>query len=415
MTQAASSPVPRPSRTAARRLGRVLALDDFEAVAGSFLPRPIFGYVSGGSETGSAMRDNRAAFADWAMLPTTLVDVSTRSQKRSLFGIDYSSPFGISPVGFSALSAYRGDLILAQGAQRAGIPMIMSGASLIRLEDVAEAAPHIWFQAYLPGDAETILAMLDRIEHAGVGTLVLTVDMPVVSNRENNLRNGFSAPLNPTPRLAWDGLVRPQWTFGTFLRTIVSHGMPHFENSTVERGPAIVARNVARHMLNRDRLDWSHVDLIRKRWPGRFVLKGILTAGDALKAHDRGVDGVIVSNHGGRQMDCLPSPLRVLPAIAEAIGGRIPVMLDSGVRRGTDVLKALALGADYVFLGRPFIYAAAIAGEAGVAHAYRLLAEEIDRDMALLGITALSQLSRNHLMRIAGAPAPVQAHHAGAA
>lgn len=415
MTQAASSKASRPGSDGARRLRRVLALDDFEAAARSFLPRPIFGYVSGGSETCATLRDNRAAFSEWAMLPQTLVDVSARSQKRSLFGIDYSSPFGISPVGFSALSAYRGDLVLAQSAQRAGIPMIMSGASLIRLEDVAAAAPGMWFQAYLPGDAETILAMLDRIEQAGIGTLVLTVDMPVVSNRENNLRNGFSAPLNPTPRLAWDGLVRPRWTFGTFLRTILRQGMPHFENSTVERGPAIVARNVARHMPNRDRLDWSHVDLIRRRWTGRFVLKGILTAGDALKARDRGVDGIIVSNHGGRQMDCLPSPLRVLPAIADAVGGRMPVMLDSGVRRGTDVLKALALGADFVFLGRPFIYAAAIAGEAGVAHAYRLLAEEIDRDMALLGITALSKLSGSHLMRIAGVPAPIQTHHAGVA
>lgn len=402
MTSAAFPPEVRPGRGAARRLRRVLSLDDFETVARTFLPRPIFGYVAGGSETCASLRDNRTAFAEWAMLPTTLVDTSTRSQKRTLFGIDYSSPFGISPVGFSALSAYRGDLVLACGARRAGIPMIMSGASLIRLEDVAAAAPGMWFQAYLPGDERMILAMLDRIERAGIGTLVLTVDMPVVSNRENNLRTGFSAPLNPTPRLAWDGLVRPRWTVGTFLRTITRHGMPHFENSTVERGPAIVARNVARHMQNRDRLDWSHVDLIRKHWSGRFVIKGILTPGDAIRARESDVDGIIVSNHGGRQMDCLPSPLRVLPEIVNAIGGAIPVMLDSGIRRGTDVLKALALGADFVFLGRPFIYAAAIGGEAGVAHAHRLLAEEIDRDMALLGITSLSQLSRRHLMRIAG-------------
>ncbi|SMH28222.1 alpha-hydroxy acid oxidase [Mesorhizobium australicum] len=402
MTSVAFPPDARPGRGATRRLRRVLSLDDFEAVARSFLPRPIFGYVAGGSETCATLRDNRTAFAEWAMLPTTLVDTSTRSQKRTLFGIDYSSPFGISPVGFSALSAYRGDLVLAQGARRAGIPMIMSGASLIRLEDVASAVPGVWFQAYLPGDERTILAMLDRIERAGIGTLVLTVDMPVISNRENNHRTGFSAPLNPTPRLAWDGLVRPRWTVGTFLHTIVRHGMPHFENSTVERGPAIVARNLARHMPNRDRLDWSHVDLIRKHWSGRFVIKGILTPGDATKARESGVDGVIVSNHGGRQMDCLPSPLRVLPDIVNAIGGAIPVMLDSGVRRGTDVLKALALGADFVFLGRPFIYAAAIGGEAGVAHAHRLLAEEVDRDMSLLGIISLSQLSRRHLMRIAG-------------
>lgn len=397
------------TRSIQRRLKRALALDDFEAIARGYLPRPIFGYICGGSETETSLRDNRAVFSEWGLLPDTLVDVSARSQKRMLFGTEYASPFGISPVGFSALSAYRGDLVLAGSAAQAGIPMIMSGASLIPMEEVQKAAPGTWFQAYLPGDIAYIDGMIERIERAGFETLVVTVDMPVVSNRENNVRNGFSAPLKPSPRLAWDGLMRPYWTFGTFLRTIVQHGMPHFENSAVHRGPAIVSRNVAHALPSRDRLNWNHIRHIRARWKGRFVLKGILTVADALAARDAGVDGVIVSNHGGRQLDCVPSPLRTLPAIARAIDGAIPVMFDSGIRRGTDVLKAVALGADFVFLGRPFIYAAAVAGQAGVLHASRLLSEEIDRDMALMGIHSLSAMTRKQLVRI-GANTDSNAH-----
>jgi len=393
-------PMPSPSRSAARRLQKVLALDDLEPLARAYLPRPVFGYVSGGAETRGTLRDNREAFGQYCFLPRTLIDVSRRTQKRSLFGMEFRSPFGIAPVGFSALSAYRGDIALARGAARAGIPMVMSGAALIPLEEVCRAAPHAWFQAYLPGEAGTILPMLQRVERAGFGTLVLTVDFPVPGNRENTLRSGFVAPLKPSLRLAWDGMVRPRWTVKTFLRTLALHGMPHFENTTVDRGPPIVARNIVRQVSGRDHLNWTHIDLIRKNWKGRLVIKGILTLQDALIAHERGVDGIIISNHGGRQLDGSPSPLRVLPAIADAIGGEIPVMMDSGIRRGSDVLKALALGADFVFLGRPFIYAAVIAGEAGVAHVHKLLAEEVDRNMALLGINDLSEMTPDRLMPI---------------
>lgn len=392
--------VPRLSRSAARRLSRVLALEDLEPLAKAYLPRPIFGYVSGGAETCTTLRDNRQAFDDYRFLPRFLIDVSKRNQKHSLFGTEYSSPFGIAPVGFSALSAYRGDLALARGAVRAGIPMVISGASLIPLEEVAKAAPHAWFQAYVPGDAATILPMLRRVEHAGLGTLVLTVDFPVSGNRENTIRSGFNAPLRPSLRLAWDGMVRPRWTIKTFARTLALHGMPHFENTTVERGPPIVARNVVRSLAGRDHLDWSHVDLIRESWKGRLVIKGILTPEDASIACERGVDGIVVSNHGGRQLDSSPTPLRVLPVIVDAVRGRMPVMVDSGFRRGTDVLKALALGADFVFLGRPFIYAAVIAGEAGVAHVHKLLADEIDRNMALLGINHLQEMTHDRLLRV---------------
>ncbi|MGO4834119.1 alpha-hydroxy acid oxidase, partial [Rhizobiaceae sp. 2RAB30] len=203
---------------------------------------------------------------------------------------------------------------------------------------------------------------------------------------------GFSAPLRPSIRLAWDGLLRPGWACGTFLRTLLLHGMPHFENASPERGPPMVARNIANHLEGRDRFDWSHIGYVRKHWPGRLVLKGILHPDDAKLAAEYGVDGIIVSNHGGRQLDGAPSALRVLSAIAGLVGTRLPVMYDGGIRRGTDVLKALALGAAFVFLGRPFIYAAAVGGREGVSHAARILASELDRDMALLGVNTHTEL-----------------------
>jgi L-lactate dehydrogenase (cytochrome) len=280
------------------------------------------------------------------------------------------------------------------------VPMIMSGSSLIPLEDVAREGRTAWFQAYLPGEPERILALVDRVERAGFDTLLLTVDVAVSANRENNVRAGFSTPLRPSLRLAFDGLIRPHWLLGTAARTLLRHGMPHFENSYATRGVPILARNVLRDFGARDHLDWSHLELIRRRWKGRLVVKGIMHKDDARRARESGVDGIIVSNHAGRQLDGAVSPLRVLPEIA-AIAGDMPVMFDSGVRRGTDVLKALALGASFVFVGRPFLYAAAIGGEPGVRRGIDVLSEEIDRDMALLGINSLAQMRPELLMRIA--------------
>jgi L-lactate dehydrogenase (cytochrome) len=328
--------------------------------------------------------------------------VSGRTQSQSLFGRTYASPFGIAPMGLAALSAYRGDIVLAQGAHEAGIPAILSGSSLIPLEEVAQAAPGTWFQAYLPGDVTRILALLARAKQARYETLVVTVDIPVSANRENNIRTGFSTPLKPSLRLALDGLTHPRWLFGTFLRTLACHGMPHFENSYAERGAPILSSHVLRDFAARDHLDWTHITRIRKFWDGPLVIKGILHPADALKARDLGVDGIIVSNHGGRQLDGAVAPLRVLEGIVDAVGP-LPVMADSGFRRGSDVLKALALGARMVFVGRPFGYAAAVAGRTGVAHAIRLLREEIDRNMAMLGVNACADLVPDLLLPLGGA------------
>src|SRR6185437_6823550 len=283
--------------------------------------------------------------------------------------------------------AYRGDLVLAAAAAQANVPMMMSGSSLIRLEDVVAASPSTWFQAYLPGDEKAIVALIERVTDAGFQTLVVTVDSQVAGNRENNIRAGFSTPLKPTLRLAWDGVTHPRWLFGTFLRTIARHGMPHFENNFAERGAPILSRHVERDLTGRAHLHWGHLERIREQWKGRLVVKGVAHPEDARIARESGVDGVIVSNHGGRQLDGTVSGLRTLSAIAAAKGA-MAVMMDGGIRRGTDVLKALALGADFVWVGRPFNYAAAVAGEAGVAHAIAILGGEVERNMALLGVTS---------------------------
>ncbi len=325
--------------------------------------------------------------------------MSKRSSAVTLFGRDYALPFGIAPMGIAALSAYRGDLVLARAARAAGIPMVMSGSSLICLEEVVKENPDAWFQAYLPGDPARIEALVERVARAGFGTLMVTVDVAVLPSRENNVRAGFTLPLRPTLRLAWDGVSHPRWLLGTALRTLARHGMPHFENSFAERGAPILARNVERDFSKRDHLGWTHLAQIRRQWKGRLVVKGILSVEDARLARDHGVDGIVVSNHGGRQLECAVAPLRVLPAIAREAGAMV-VMMDSGIRRGTHVLKALALGARFVFVGRPFNYAAAIGGEEGVRHAIALLATEVDRDMALLGINSLAEMTAERLMRL---------------
>ena len=391
--------LPPPRSDGSARLRKILSLDDFEAAARRHLPAPIFAYVSGGCETDRSMHANRSDFAAYEWLPEVFVSTAARSMSTPLLGQVYAAPFGIAPMGISALSAYRGDLVQTQAAAALNIPAIMSGSSLIRMEEVAAANPAAWFQAYVPGEPERILALLERVERAGFGTLVITADTPVSGNRENNIRAGFSTPLRPSLRLAWEGITHPRWLFGTALRTLLRHGMPHFENSQATRGAPILSSNVLRDFGARDHLNWEHVALIRRHWQGRLVVKGLLAAGDALLAREHGADGIIVSNHGGRQLDGVVTPLRALPDIVAVLGPDYPVMVDSGFRRGNDVLMACALGAKFVFVGRPFNYAGAVAGQAGVEHAAGLLGAEILRNMALLGVLRPGDLGPRHLRR----------------
>ncbi|SDO75488.1 L-lactate dehydrogenase (cytochrome) [Paracidovorax cattleyae] len=349
-------------------------------------------------EDNVTLQAHHAAFRQWMFRTSVLVDVSRRSQATTLMGESYRAPFGIAPMGPCALFAFEGDLVLARAAEAAGIPFVLSGASLTRLEDVARAAPTCGrFQAYIPGEPAYIEGLVQRVAQAGFRTLVVTVDTATLANRENNVRVGFSTPLRPGPRLALDGLVRPRWLLGTLARTLVKRGMPHFENAGAGRGVPIISRSVVRQFGLRDHLRWEHLALIRRLWKGRLVAKGLIAAADVERAGQAGADGVILSNHGGRQLDGTAPPLRILAEAARVKGG-MALMPDSGVRRGTDVLKALALGADHVFVGRPMAYTAATGGQAGVAHAIGLLQDEIHRDMALLGVSSLAELNPEHLI-----------------
>jgi len=380
---------------------RALCLDDFEALSRQYLPRPIFGYVAGATERNAALTDSARAFTEWGFLPRVLRDVSQRSTAATLFNREWAAPFGIAPMGLSALAAYRGDIVLAEAAKAANVPMILSGSSLIRMEEVIAANPDAWFQAYLPGDATRVEALVDRVAQAGFGTLLLTVDTAVLPNRENNVRNGFSTPLRPSLRLALDGITHPGWSLNTFLKTLRLHGMPHFENSFAERGAPILASNVLRDFTARDHLNWEHLALIRRRWPGWLIVKGVMHPEDAARAASEGADGIIISNHGGRQLDGTSAPLRMLPEIAAASQG-MAVMLDGAIRRGTDVMKALAFGAHFVFVGRPMLHAAAVAGQPGVDRAIALLLGELERNMALLGVNSLAELGPHCLIKVGG-------------
>ena len=394
---AAPKPAAAPAVRPPRRLRGVLALDDFEALARRHLPRPVYGYMCATAETSASFDDNRAAYADYGFRPSVMVDVSRRNTATTLFGETYAAPFGFAPLGLTALSSYRGDVVIAQAARAARLPMIMSGSSLIPLEDVAAQHPGAWFQAYLPGDRGALEALIDRVARTAFQTLVVTVDTPVPPNSENTVRMGFSAPLRPSLSLAWQGMTHPRWLFGTFLRTLARHGMLHFENNYATRGAPILSPSVMRDFSERGHLNWDDLRNIRQQWRGRLVVKGILRGDDARRAQDCGADGIIVSNHGGRQLDGAVAPLRALPEVVRACPA-IPVMIDSGIRRGTDVLKALALGARMAFVGRPFGYAAAVGGLPALEHGIRLLAQEVSRDMAMLGVTSVDQIkAEEHL------------------
>ena len=378
-----------------------LALDDFEPAARRRLPRPLFGYVAGAAESGSAARDNRAALDALRLVPSVLRGVEGRTTATPCLGEDWAAPFGIAPMGIAALMADDGDLAMARAAGQAGVPFVLSGSSLTPLEEVAAANPRAWFQAYLPGEEDRIRALVARVGRAGFGTLVLTADTAVIANRETNVRAGFSTPLRVTPRLLWDFAIRPRWVLGTFLPTLRRRGIPHFENSFATRGAPIVSRRAARDFGRKDHLSWDHLALIRDIWPGRLVLKGVLAPGDVGRARARGCDGVILSNHGGRQLDHAISPLRLLPE-ARAEAGAMAVMVDGGIRRGTDVIKARALGADLVFVGRPFLYAATLGGEALVGRAIGILRSEVHRNLGLLGLRGVDEITDAVLFPVGG-------------
>ncbi len=384
------------ARRRVRTLGKALELEDFERLAKDRLPHAVYAYVANGAEDMATLRENRAQFGARKFVTRVLRDVSERDAGRTVFGRRWSAPFAIAPMGAAAVVGFDADNRMARAAAEADIPFVLSANSITPLEELHRTNPDAWFAAYQSPDHEKIRRMIDRVGRAGFDTYLLTVDVPVGSNRQGEKRAGYSMPLRATPRLALDGITHPEWLVGTAARTFRKRGVPVISNVEPAGGPSILTRDVS-FIGGHASFSWDEVALIRSLWPGRFVLKGILSPDDARIAREHGCDGIVVSNHGGRQLDGAASPLEVLAEV-KAVSGEMTVIADSGFRRGTDVLKALALGADLVLIARPFLFASVVAGEEGVAHAIRLLKREIDIGLALLGLARVDDVTSSVLL-----------------
>jgi len=373
-------------------------IEDLRLMARKRLPRVAYDYLEWGAEDDVTLRENRAAFERIRLKPRTLIDVSGRSQKVDVFGKSFDAPFGIAPTGAAGLYCFEADIELARAAQAANVPFVLSTASFTAMERVAQAAGGTkWFQLYMSKDREPAQRLVMRARDAGFEALVVTTDVPVGANREYNRRNGFEIPFRLNLANMIDGALHPRWLTDVFLRTLLDSGVPRFQNVDTNTGGRIISKDLSQFRARRDALDWSDLRWLREIWPRKLMVKGILTAQDALLAAENGADGIFVSNHGGRQLDGAISPMTVLPEIVDAVGGRIAIMLDSGVRRGTDIVKALALGADMVFVGRATLYGATVAKQAGAEHALALLKSEVDRVLAMLGCRSIGDLGPQHL------------------
>ena len=372
------------------KLEKAVNIEDLHRMARRRLPKVAFDFIEGGVEDELGIARNESAFARFCLMPRYLVDVARRDQTAKLFDRVYASPFGISPTGAAGLFRSGADLMLAESAARANIPFIMSGASTGSIEAAARIAPtHTWYQLYPARDSSISEDLIRRARDAGLGTLVVTVDVPVSSKRERNIRNGFGRPLKMTLPIMLEALTHPGWMV-EYLR----HGTPLMENWAQYAPPNSNADQVADFVSSQmpTVATWADLEKFRKLWPRHLVVKGILHRDDAIRAVDVGVDGIIVSNHGGRQLDRAPASIEMLPLIREAVGDRVTLMLDSGVRRGADILIALALGARFVFVGRATLYGAAAAGIPGVRKAVSILRREIDLTMGQIGCPSLDQL-----------------------
>jgi L-lactate dehydrogenase (cytochrome) len=374
-----------------------LSIADFDQAARRALPRAIYSYVAGGTEDGLSLNANRQSFDRLSFRPRGLTGVSVRSQAVRLWGNSYPSPIGIAPMGITAMCRRQCDLALARAAHSRNLPYVLSGASSVPLEDIQRTVGGAWYQGYLPGDTGRMERIVQRLLKSGIEVLVVTSDTPVAANREHNQRNGFAMPFRPSWPLFWDGVRHPKWSYGVFLKTLCSDGIPRLSNLYEEIGPPITTEPAHGFRGGRDLLTWDHLGWLRERWPGKLLVKGILHPDDARIAVSRGMDGIIVSNHGGRQLDGAMAPLSALPAIKAVVPEQFPLMIDGGFRRGTDVLKAIALGARMVFVGRPALYGATVAGEEGAGRVLDILAAEIDRNLALLGCPDIEHLDSGYL------------------
>jgi isopentenyl diphosphate isomerase/L-lactate dehydrogenase-like FMN-dependent dehydrogenase len=378
-----------------RKLNGCVTIDDLRSAARRQLPRAVFDFIDGAAEDESTLRLNRAAYGKWTFSPRVLVDVGQIDLTTTVLGQPLQSPLILAPAGLSGMAAPRPEVLAARAAKRTGVIFTASCLSAVTMEDIVrEGGGRNWFQLYLWRDRELTKSLVQRAARAGYSALVVTVDVPVLGQRERDARNGATIPPKVTLRNAWDSLRRPGWLL-SLLRN------PPFEFANIAGGQASARRPFALSKFINSQFDptiaWSDLEWIRDLWPGPLALKGIMSTEDAVRAADHGVDAIVVSNHGGRQLDGLPPSLTVLPEIVDAVGSRLEVIFDGGIRRGTDAIKALALGARACMIGRAYLYGLGAGGEEGAVRSIEILQTEMARAMALLGRPNLRQLDRSAL------------------
>lgn len=380
-----------------RQVERCLNIAELRLAARRRLPRPLFDYIDGGAEDRVTLNDNVRDFAGYRLVPRILRDVTRPDVRRDILGSQASLPLLLAPTALSRMFHHLGEKAVARAAGLAGLPYTLSTLSSVSIEEIGSIPGPKWFQLYAYKDLELIKTLLKRARAAGFSAACITVDANIAGNREIDVRNGLTLPPRISPSLLWSGMRRPIWSWN-FLRTkSISTANIGGERTLGREGGSLSLLKYLNDQLD-ESMDWDRIAEIKRFWDGPFLIKGVMHPEDVRRARDLGCAGVILSNHGGRQLDSAPSALAMLPEVREEVGDEFCVLVDGGVRRGTDVLKAVALGADAVMVGRPYLYGLGAAGEPGVRRALEIFRSEIVRDMQLMGVPDLTELGP-HLLR----------------
>jgi L-lactate dehydrogenase (cytochrome) len=375
------------------RFAHVLNVEDARRIAKRRLPRGLYEYIERGTEDEISIAGNRAGLDAVKLSPSVLVDVSQRSTKATIMGREQALPLIIAPTAAAGLVWHDGEIALAKAAAKAGIPFCVSTQSITPIERIiAESGADVWFQLYVWKNRRRLIGLIDRAWAAGARVLVLTVDTPVGPNREYNIRNGFGIPLQPSLVAGLDVLMHPRWAACVMLRALLSSGVPTYAHYPDEFRTALGRSALSDEVSMAPDVTWEDVALLRRHWRGKLIIKGILRVDDAQTALAHGVDGIVVSNHGARNLDAAPGPTDVLPSIVDTVGDRMEVLADSGVRRGADIARFLALGAKGAMIGRATLYGVALGGAEGAGRVLDILANELSVTMGMLGARSLSDI-----------------------
>jgi L-lactate dehydrogenase (cytochrome) len=367
---------------------KIFSVADARKYARRRMPRMTFDYIDGSAGDENACRLNIQCLEDLRLMPRVMVNVEQRSYKKQLFDETWQLPFGIAPMGMCDLTWPGADEMLARAACKYGMPLVLSTMASSSIESTAErAGENAWFQLYVGTSTEVAFDLVDRAAAAGYRNLILTVDVPEIGSRPREKRNGFQSPMRIGPKQFIDFALHPEWS----LRTLKT-GVPKLANVDISGGKGFKREET------RGKVDWAFLDRLRDYWKGRLIVKGVLHPDDAKRIREAGTDAVYVSNHGGRQLDSAPAAIQVLPAIRAAVGADYPLLFDSGVRNGEAVVKALALGADFVFIGRPFLYAMGADGYAGLQQMVELIRSQIDISLAQLGCNDINDIDERVIM-----------------